>query len=85
MPVLQVRNCPENIYTQLTAAAKKQKRSIDQQVILVLQRGLGSAMPPVKSNQARRRKLLEQVMARQVPEQLKTIDDVRLIREDRDR
>jgi hypothetical protein len=85
MPILQVQNCPENIYTQLTAVAKKQKRSVDQQAILILQRGLGTAILPVKSNQERRKKLLEQVMARQVSEHLKLIDDVRLIREDRDK
>jgi hypothetical protein len=81
MPLLQVRDCPEDIYKKISHDAKKQNRTIAQQVLVVLEKGLGQESP----NMARRKELLERIEARTIPERANEIDDVKIISEDRDR
>jgi hypothetical protein len=81
MPLLQVRDCPEDIYKKISHDAKKQNRTIAQQVLVVLERGLGQEQP----NNERRRELLARIEGRTISERVNAIDDVKIIREDRDR
>jgi maltooligosyltrehalose synthase len=81
MALLQVRDCPEDIYKKISHDAKKQNRTIAQQVIVVLERGLGQEQP----NSERRRELLARIEGRTITERANAIDDVKIIREDRDR
>jgi hypothetical protein len=81
MPLLQVRDCPEDIYKKISMVAKKQNRTIAQQVVVLLEKGLGQE----QSNSERRRQLLEKINNREIPQKLKDIDAVAFIREDRDR
>jgi hypothetical protein len=81
MPLLQVRECPEDIYKKIALVAKKQNRTIAQQVVVLLEKGLGQE----QSNIERRRQLLEKINNRQISNEVKAIDEVTLIREDRDR
>ncbi len=81
MPLLQVRDCPEDIYTKITIAAKQQKRTIAQQIVVLLEKSLGQD----QSNQDRRKQLLDKIKARNIPDAVKEIDEVALVREDRDR
>jgi hypothetical protein len=81
MPLLQVRECPEDIYKKVALTAKRQNRSIAQQVVVLLERGLGQE----ESNIERRRRLLNKLESRHIPVKVKAIDAVALIREDRDR
>lgn len=81
MPLLQVRDCPEDIYNRITSVAKRQKRTIAQQTIVLLEKGLGQEEPNIE----RRRRLIERINAREIPQGLKDIDAVALLREDRDR
>lgn len=81
MPLLQVRECPEDIYRKIILAAKKQKRTIAQQVVVLLEKSLGQE----QSNIERRKQLLSKIENRQIPNKVKRIDTVALIREDRDR
>jgi hypothetical protein len=81
MPLLQVRDCPEDIYKKITVVAKKQNRTIAQQVLVLLERGLGQEQPNIE----RRRQLLENISRRDVPRKAKQTDAVALIREDRNR
>ena len=81
MPLLQVRECPEDIYNRIASVAKKQKRTIAQQVVVLLEKGLGQE----SSNMERRRQLLKKMENRSIPAKAKTIDAVALIREDRER
>ena len=81
MPLLQVRECPEDIYWKIILAAKKQKRTIAQQVVVLLEKSLGQE----QSNIERRKQLLSNIENRQIPNKVKRIDAVALIREDRDR
>jgi hypothetical protein len=81
MPLLQVRDCPEDIYKKVTLVAKKQNRTIAQQIIVLLEKGLGQEQPNIE----RRRQLMERINSREIPEKVKEIDTVALVREDRDR
>ena len=81
MPLLQVRDCPEDIYKKIVRVARKQNRTIAQQVVVLLEKGLGQEQP----NRERRRQLLEKIESREIPESVKALDPVTLIREDRDR
>jgi len=81
MPLLQVRECPEDIYRKVALVAKRQNRSIAQQVIVLLEKGLGQE----ESNVERRKQLLGKIEGRHIPDEVKAVDAVALIREDRDR
>ena len=81
MPLLQVRDCPEDLYKMIAHYAKRQNRTIAQQVISILEIGLKLEMP----NSERRKILLEKINSREVKKEVLDIDDVALIREDRDR
>lgn len=81
MPLLQVRNCPEDIYRKISISAKKQNRTIAQQVISILEKGLQIEQPNVQ----RRKELLEKINRRIVKQEVMELDDVALIREDRNR
>ncbi len=81
MPLLQVRDCPEDIYRKIAMFARKQNRTIAQQVLVLLEKGLGQEQPNIE----RRKLLLEKINDRKIPESVKKIDAVPLIREDRDR
>lgn len=81
MPLLQVRECPEDIYRKITLLARKQNRTIAQQVLVVLEKGLGQE----QSSSERRNQVLERIGNRHISNDTKLIDEVALIREDRDR
>ena len=81
MPLLQVRDFPSDIYEKIALEAKRQNRTIAQQTIVSIRKGLGCEV----SIRERRRMVLERINNRKIPEALKTLDHVKLIREDRDR
>ena len=80
MPTLQVRDLPEDIYIKLNLLANEENRSIAQQTIVLLREGLGLH----KNNKLRRKALLEELANKKYPN-IKRIDVIHLIREDRDR
>ena len=81
MPLLQVRNFPEDIYEEISIEAKRQHRTIAQQTIVLIKKGLKKKL----SNLERRRLVLERISKMHVPEEAKKIDHVKWIREDRER
>jgi hypothetical protein len=81
MALLQVRDCPDDIYQKITRAARRDKRTIAQQIIVMLENSLGQD----SSNQERRMKVLDRIHNRDVSAKAKEVDAVVLIREDRDR
>ena len=81
MPLLQVRDFPDDLYTEIGFMAKREHRTIAQQTIVLIKQGLGKP----ESNKERRKRILEQIMARDIPESVKAIDEVAWIREDRNR
>ena len=81
MPLLQVRDFPADIYEEITFEARRQNRTIAQQTIVLIKKGLGEEI----SNQERRRRLLDRINSRDIPDEVKAIDHVKWIREDRNR
>jgi len=80
MPSLQVRDLPNEIYSQLNYLAVKDHRSLAQETIVLLKESINARM----ANQARRKQLLESfnglgIDASDFP------SPADLIREDRDR
>ena len=82
MPSIQVRDLPEQIYNKIKNNAQKDHRSLSQQAIVTLKKGLGIDENPKE----RRRILVDQIISRRVAFDIAKLDDpVNLIREDRDR
>ena len=82
MPSLQVRELPEPIYRKLQMSAQRDHRSLSQQAIITLKKGL-----EIKDDlKERRRKLINRVLARKVSFSVNQLDSpVKLIRGDRQR
>lgn len=81
MPSLQIRKLPEDLYLALKQAAARKHRSISQQAIVSLNRGLR----PRIDNKERRKKVLESIEENSA--RWASISDeqiVQWIREDRD-
>ena len=81
MPLLQVRECPEDIYRKISYVAKNENRTIAQQVVALLEKGLEQQ----ESNIGRRKRLMDRLEKRHIASEIKKIDPVSLIREDRNR
>jgi len=81
MPLLQVRDFPEDIYEEITFETRRQNRTIAQQTIVLIRKGLQE----VAQGKERRRLVIEKTFARSVPQAAKTVDHAKLVREDRER
>jgi len=81
MPLLQVRDFPEDIYSEITFEARRQNRTIAQQTIILIKKGLEEEI----SNKERRQMAIERTLSRKVPLKANTLDHVKLVREDRNR
>jgi plasmid stability protein len=82
MPSIQVRDLPEQIYNKIKNNAQKDHRSLSQQAIVTLKKGLGID----ENHKERRRILVDQIMSRRVAFDIAKLENpVNLIREDRDR
>lgn len=80
VPTLQVRDLPEHLYRRLVEAAQRERRSLAQQTIEVIARGLETT-----SDQERRHRLLKTILERNDQKGRHLPDPVKLIREDRER
>jgi len=80
MALLQVRNFPDEKYEEISRMAKEERRTIAQQTVLLIERGLARG-----NDISRRQQAIERTLAREVPEWMKDIDTAAMIREDRDR
>ena len=81
MALLQVRNFPDTTYEVISHMAKKERRTIAQQTILLVEKGLANETTP----RDRMIQALERTMVREVPDSMKDVDFAALIREDRER
>jgi hypothetical protein len=82
MALIQIRDVPEHIYRLLSEQAEKERRSLAQQAVTVLARGLQIEVDA----KARRRKVLQLISAgSQGRQRGKLSDPAKLIREDRRR
>ena len=84
MPSLQVRDLPENIYHLLQQRAQADHRSLAQEAVALLAKGLDTAISP----KDRRAALLREIAATdkvKINSNNGNLDPVRLVREDRER
>lgn len=81
MPLIQVRDVPEHMYRLLAEQAERERRSLAQQVVAVLARGLQAEVDA----RARRCALVESILSGPPDRRRKLSDPARLIREDRQR
>lgn len=81
MPLIQVRDVPDHIYRLLADQAERERRSLAQQVVAVLARGLQVDMDA----KARRSKVMEAIRASDRVHTRKLSDPAKLIRQDRRR
>lgn len=81
MPLIQVRDVPDHIYRLLAKQAECERRSLAQQAVAVLARGLHVEVDA----KARRRALLEALHASSPAGTSKLSDPAKLIRKDRRR
>lgn len=82
MPSLQVRELPEHIYLTLCQEAEADHRSIAQQAVAMIAKGLNVALAP----QIRRKALLRSIHETIIQETAQQLPDpALLIRADRDR
>ena len=81
MPTLQVRDVPDHIYRRLADLAEKERRSLAQQTLVVLAKGLEIDIDP----KARRRAALERAKRLNLGRGKSLPDFVKMIREDRER
>jgi plasmid stability protein len=81
MPLLQIRDLPEHLHRKLVSEAAREHRSLSQQAIALLAKGLEvEADPKARRREAlRRAALIDRRQTRDLP------DPVKLIREDRNR
>jgi len=78
---LQVREVPMAVYGALTEASQQEHRSLAQQTLVTLERGLGLAEDPVK----RRQRVLRTIAETPIAEGESLPDPVEFVREDRSR
>ena len=81
MPLLQVRDIPEDLYDELSKIAKQDNRSIAQETIVLLRSALKLDTERIKRRQA----LLNEAKSLNIDEGDTLPDPVDLIREDRER
>jgi gamma-glutamyl-gamma-aminobutyrate hydrolase PuuD len=81
MPLIQIRDVPGHIYRLLAEQAERERRSLAQQAVAVLARGLQVEVDA----KARRRALLEAIQSSPPARTNKLGHPAKLIREDRRR
>ncbi len=81
MPLLQIRNVPDHLYRLLADQAGKERRSLAQQAVALLARGLDVDLDA----KARRQKVLRDIQSGGPAQTRGLCDAARLIREDRRR
>jgi len=82
MPLLQVREFPQDVYALLALAAEQEKRSITQQTIFMLEQQLKGS---VSKDKLRRTQILEQLQTLHLSLPSQAPDSVELVRNERDR
>jgi hypothetical protein len=81
MPLLQVRDMPEDLYKTLADIAEQDNRSIAQETIVLLKKALNYK----ESRQSRRKRILAEIHSNPIKDVQDFPDPEALIREDRER
>jgi plasmid stability protein len=83
MATLQIRDLPDELYRTLRRAAEAERRSLTQEAVVALERGLRAQAPAEARD--RRRRLLEEARLSPVPLPPDAPSPDAVVREDRDR
>ena len=75
MPLLQIRNLPDELYQTLARKAAEERRSLSQQAIVVLSKGLEAEIDP----KARLRRVLAEIKRRHAGRGKSLSDPAKLI------
>ena len=81
MPLLQVRDVPEDLYERLSQIAEQDNRSITQETIVLLKKALNYK----ESRISRRKRILSEIRNDVIDKSNNFPDPAILIREDRER
>ncbi|WP_304226443.1 hypothetical protein [Gracilinema caldarium] len=81
MPLLQVRDVPEDLYERLSQIAEQENRSITQETIVLLRKALNYK----ESRISRRKRILSEIRNDIIIDSNRFPDPAVLIREDRER
>ncbi|AEF82857.1 conserved hypothetical protein [Leadbettera azotonutricia ZAS-9] len=81
MPLLQVRDCPQELYETISQMAEIENRSISQQTIVLLK----NALNLTQERKLRRKSVLHRIKKLNLKDVDTFPDPEKLIREDRDR
>ena len=81
MPLLQVRDVPEDLYERLSQIAEQDNRSITQETIVLLRKALNYK----ESRISRRKRILSEIRNDIIIDSNRFPDPAVLIREDRER
>jgi len=81
MPLLQVRDVPEDLYERLSRIAEQDNRSITQETIVLLKKALNYR----ESRMSRRKRLISEIRNDAIEDSNTFPDPAVLIREDRER
>jgi len=81
MPLLQVRDIPNDLYEKLSRVAEEDNRSIAQETVVLLKKALDYSEERI----LRRKRILVEIQKFKIENVDKFPDPVKLIREDRER
>lgn len=81
MPLLQVRDFPEDLYRDIARAARADHRSIAQETVVLVRSALGMKEDRV----SRRSEVLQKISEYEMPDTRRFPDPAELVREDRER
>jgi hypothetical protein len=81
MPLLQVRDIPNELYEKLSRVAEEENRSIAQETVVLLKKALDFSEERI----LRRKRILAEIQEVKIDNVDKFPDPVKMIREDRER
>ena len=81
MPLLQVRDMPNDLYERLSRLADEENRSIPQETVVLLKKALGYSEERI----AKRKRILAEINDFHIKDADKLPDPATLVREDRER
>jgi hypothetical protein len=81
MPLLQVRDIPNDLYEKLSRVAEEENRSIPQETVVLLKKALGYSEERI----SRRKRILAEIKKIKIKNVEKFPDSAMMIRGDRDR
>lgn len=81
MPLLQVRDIPNDLYEKLSRVAEEDNRSIAQETVVLLKKALDYSEERI----LRRKRILDEIQKYKIKNVDMFPDPVKLIREDRER